>query len=705
MVAKAKCFAISFALSALIFLGLVVAFNDPLIDAIYKNVDDLNDGEMPTTVTSFPSGPDVVGILGGSGEGLNCSLPRGTDIFFDGSPDLTGNRRLVRQQFRQACVAHDLCYRHGLATYGYTQNDCDRILQNQAFRLCKYMRTEKGLNESKSAISERCQQDSKKILAGVSIGGFGSYRAWDRSTFFEYDSDPVRSNFFSVSRVVDHPFKAGDPVRYKDEPPQIILSFFNKRFSPTVRCTNCKTLPEGARLSTNPIWLPPRRDHAAPQLLVDATGKQHLLWLSRVHPENTSSCIVRADATQLLSDTLPKRDRCNATAGSVFNLVEAEMYSSSPLPQSLPDVPSPNDILATGLTPQRHLDHTLSFCLWSENLRATGTDTGNDVSVCTSLDGPATAAGKGMGAFQNFVVVRPGQQLFFARDIALPPASNRVVGFFEHVDGNIYSPQGSLIVLDVVPAPGGRPSGAVKVNRVVPFAIDDRYDPMMPLTRKKDDLRFLSLVTAATGVGVHVTDFASSNPAPRKIDTIASSRPTDLHASWAQRPALVVEAREPEATRLILSRAQLTSAPDGLADAVHLEALILDRPASASDDTPFSATDGVACAVRYTFRPNQDRICLRAFESDRPMRASPAALMKASQLVAGRFGGSGYGLAFVDACLDEHPLVLISAADGRLTFPPTEAPPTQRGLKREVTCKSLELGNNIALPMPAPASR
>ena len=51
-----------------------------------------------------------------------------------------GKRHLVLQRFRQACVFHDLCYRHGLATYGYNQNDCDRILQNAAFRLCIYIR-------------------------------------------------------------------------------------------------------------------------------------------------------------------------------------------------------------------------------------------------------------------------------------------------------------------------------------------------------------------------------------------------------------------------------------------------------------------------------------------------------------------------------------------------------------------------------------
>ncbi len=129
-------------LSAILIIGaLLLAFSARyLADSLYKNVDDISDGEMPATVASFQSGPEVVSTIGGSGEGLNCSLPAITNIFFDGSRDANKKRQLVLQRFRQACVFHDLCYRHGLATYRYNQNDCDRILQNAAFRLCQYVR-------------------------------------------------------------------------------------------------------------------------------------------------------------------------------------------------------------------------------------------------------------------------------------------------------------------------------------------------------------------------------------------------------------------------------------------------------------------------------------------------------------------------------------------------------------------------------------
>src|SRR5215831_1211914 len=161
----------------------------------------------------------------------------------------------------------------------------------------------------------------EKILAGVNLGGFDSYRAWDRSTYFEFDSDPTRSGAFSVSRVVDHPFKSTDPVKYSDDPRQVILRFEDTHFNLTVDCVTCKEKrilewsedprdvsaelrsvnmekrPEALIRQelwlgqTQPIWLPPRRDHAAPHLLVDGADKHHLIWMSRTNVENTISCM------------------------------------------------------------------------------------------------------------------------------------------------------------------------------------------------------------------------------------------------------------------------------------------------------------------------------------------------------------------------------------------------------------------------------
>ena len=114
---------------------------------------------------------------------------------------------------------------------------------------------------------------------------------------------------------------------------------------------------------TQPLWLPPRRDHAAPHLVVDGAGKHHLIWMSRISVENTGACIASADAAELLTYTMPKRDACHTGAFSRLNLVQAEMHASSPLPLVLPEAGPGEDILATGLTPQLHSKHNLYLCL------------------------------------------------------------------------------------------------------------------------------------------------------------------------------------------------------------------------------------------------------------------------------------------------------------------------------------------------------
>ena len=112
--------------------------------------------------------------FGGRGEGLDCSIPWFAKRIFP-QYFLGDKPSPVTRRFHQACVFHDLCYRHGLATYGYSQADCDLMLQEQAFRICSYLPSKKG--------DQSCQLDAKKVLAGVTLGGARSYRNWEQSTF------------------------------------------------------------------------------------------------------------------------------------------------------------------------------------------------------------------------------------------------------------------------------------------------------------------------------------------------------------------------------------------------------------------------------------------------------------------------------------------------------------------------------------------
>ncbi|UPJ60768.1 hypothetical protein [Bradyrhizobium sp. 192] len=712
---------------ALIVVAVLVFAYLPsfIADSIYRNVDDITDGEMPATITAFQSGPDVVSTIGGSGEGLNCSLPPWANIFFDGGRDSDQKRHLVLQRFRQACVFHDLCYRHGLATYGYNQNDCDRILQNAAFRLCLYIRN--GSQESSAA---RCQTDSKMVLAGVSLGGYDAFRGWDRSTYFEFDSDPSRSNGFLVSRVVNHPFKSILPAKYANDPDQVILMFENLRSNLAVTCITCANVPVlewtadpnavSAELSsvgvtrlpdvllrrvpmlteTMPVWLPSRRRHAAPHLLVDGAGRDHLIWMSRNNPENSVSCIVGADAARLLTNTLPTRDLCSIDAGPSLTRVEIDMFASSPLPMEVPG--SPDIIYATSISPQKTKEHHLSFCSRSASRKVEGTD--DDRSKCVTFPETEVRDGSGLGAFQSFPFVRPGQQIYFARDIA-QRTDSPLTAIWQRAFGNTFSPEGALLVIDVAPPLAAKGPLSAKLKKIVRFNIDDRFDPMMPITRKVDDLRFLSLEASKSSVHLRTIDFARDNPSVGNVRLTMGNGDVELDRSWAERPMLVLETRDARPrTKLVFSRGEIAiepGKPTATTEALKLETLVFERDAAAPSNTPFVKSAGAACRIVYEFEAGRtDWPCYRVFDPDRTMRASPATRMRASQMLVGRFTqGAGHGIAFPDLCLKSEPIIL--APQGS-TFVPVSETAGWKGpprFQRTITCEPLDAAAVVSRPI------
>jgi hypothetical protein len=725
----------------LLLLLLACWFHRGAIDSIYKNVEDISDAaEMPPTITSYPSSPEVVSIIGGSGEGLNCSLPKLINGFFDNGANARGNPLLVLQRFRQACVFHDLCYRHGLATYGYNQNDCDRILQNAAIRLCTASNPTDG--------GSRCQTESKMVLAGVSLGGADAYRAWDRSTYFEFDPDPSRSSRFSVARVVDHPFKSVDPEKYRNDPDQVILTFQNVRSNLTVTCITCKELPFQRQTNdrydvsselrsvgikrlpeallkhgdhklseTAAVWLPPRRRHAAPHLLVDSTGKNHLIWMTRNNSDDTVSCIVLADAGKLLTYTLPDQDRCSKEADSQLTMVEVDMFATSPLPMEIPARNSKDTIFTTAIS-AKSTERNLSFCARSASRDIDEKTKDDDKAKCVRFTDPEVSAGAGLGAFQNFAIVRPSQQVLFARDMWLTraPLWTRL---FQSTFGVTYSPDGLMLLIDVT-APNQEKGPLIsKIRKKVRFSIDDRFDPMMPITRKKDDLRFLSLETTEKNVGVRITDFSQEQPAVGNVSLTMNGNEVSLHPSWALRPALVLETRGANpSTKLVFSRGEIAVDPSRPVDidpepedsslpfdrteprteSVSLEMLIFERKASPVSNAPFEKTSGAACMVKYIFRRHEEFPCYRAFDSRRTMRSSPAARMQASQLLVGRFvGPDGNDIAFPEAC-ESGPPIILNQKDG--AFVSENNSFGQAGtFTRQVTCNQLNSSEDISGPI------
>src|SRR5262245_5565489 len=277
-------------------------------------------------------------------------------------------RTTAAHLFRQACVFHDLCYRHGLATYGYTQNDCDQMLQEHAARIC----TNVG--------GEACQLNAKKVLAGVSNGGFGSYQSSRTSTYYEFDPMPAASEQMTVARVIDHPFKAVDPEAAHEDPDQLLLTFNITRSNTTVACRNCadrtfspdelraagllepkravladasgsvgaaqtpdmskqaveKALADLARSKfkqPRPVGLPSAGIHAAPRILKANNGEQSLVWVNRRKPDKTGSCVIIADAKNLLTHTRSRDLRCDPLDNKRMLIAKTDTHTSSPQPE------------------------------------------------------------------------------------------------------------------------------------------------------------------------------------------------------------------------------------------------------------------------------------------------------------------------------------------------------------------------------------
>ncbi len=186
--------AVSIAILALMFLSGVVA------DSILANTTGPEDVELPRVAYPIRQSAEFIQIVGGQGEGLNCSLPPGVDFL---AFPRSGGLSPISLRMRQACVFHDYCYRHGAATYGYSQADCDYMLQEQAFRLCTQININRRIAD--------CETEARKVTLGVRLGGWGSFKradaalSEDGSTYFEYDPYPLDSPLYRVVRIADAP--------------------------------------------------------------------------------------------------------------------------------------------------------------------------------------------------------------------------------------------------------------------------------------------------------------------------------------------------------------------------------------------------------------------------------------------------------------------------------------------------------------------
>jgi hypothetical protein len=691
---------------------------------IYKNVAPPLDEELPVTVTSFRSSINMASTIGGMGEGLSCSLPWGIDYVFKRHEPEKERSIPVRQRFRQACVFHDLCYRHGLATYGYTQNDCDELLQEQALRICVSVTKPKGLID--------CQIDAKKVAAGVKFAGFKDYRSWDRSTFFEFDPNPYRSTRFFVTRAIDDPFKAESSDQRR--PDQLLMMFHIQRGGVGRACINCgdrKMSPEefksagvlkldiDAKMSEEePVWIPQGRFYSAPHVAADGDGRPKLVWLVRQKLDNSESCIAVTDPMKVLTGTRPEMSGCYKNANPRLGLGQIDLLSSSPqftmVSSTPPDPQALPSIVATGLTAQ--IDGELKICV-SPNMRE-GLDPGSARAchkikdLAGKIDGPNR-----WGAFQNFPIVREGRHIYLSRRM--------VAGQGKDADtvSTIY-PLALRVMHQHMPANGPTEIDLIALKKL---DITDDYDPMMPITMKSSDMRLMSirvwrdwlayiLRLPQGALGLHEIDLDSPNPRQfeSSIDIVAGSDKVKLHESWARRPILVVETGASEAekkTQLVLSRSKVTTLDaqpkDGsVVDSAQIEFAVLERPAARGGEGTFRLVRGLACKVTYAVRkPHPIDLCHRAAVPSRDKElATPATRLQGAQLLVGRFasGSDALTLALFDRCFlppNAAPIIVQPLDIGDKAEPAELPPASKSNLVRQGKCWPLSSSESATKPM------
>ena len=254
----------------------------------YGEIDVPIDRETAVTVASYQPSPDIRAVIGGRGEGLDCSIPTILEaLMFDASP---GVESPISLQFRQACVFHDYCYRHGYATYGYAQADCDSILLQQAFRTCVQIYEAgyilSGQTYARGSTTSKCQSRAREVLLGVRLGGVGSFKAGEHSSYFEFDPMPMRADDYAVARLT-----RVDPATAPIVDGRALLStpttlhFKQGRVkSRQLRWNASKRLGDQDVYAEGPF---PPDAVATPPYVARAGGRDWYIWLNRGSPYTT----------------------------------------------------------------------------------------------------------------------------------------------------------------------------------------------------------------------------------------------------------------------------------------------------------------------------------------------------------------------------------------------------------------------------------
>ena len=93
----------------------------------------------------------------GGGLPTGCSIPAVALL-------LSSDYETQSEKFRTACVTHDFCYRHGVATYNVTREECDSDFYDDMKEACGGLG---GLGVLDIADFSKCQVAAKQTFAAV----------------------------------------------------------------------------------------------------------------------------------------------------------------------------------------------------------------------------------------------------------------------------------------------------------------------------------------------------------------------------------------------------------------------------------------------------------------------------------------------------------------------------------------------------------
>jgi coproporphyrinogen III oxidase len=110
---------------------------------------------------------------------VGCSIPEVVLL-------LSGDYEEQAEKFHPACVTHDFCYRHGVATYGVTRDECDTAFYDDMKKTCKGLG---GLGVLDIQGFGTCQLAANQTYEAVRRRGEEHFQT-TTSTYCEYREDP-----------------------------------------------------------------------------------------------------------------------------------------------------------------------------------------------------------------------------------------------------------------------------------------------------------------------------------------------------------------------------------------------------------------------------------------------------------------------------------------------------------------------------------